>query len=112
LCPCTESNPVETGFYWLQSRYYDPAIGRFINADGYASTGQGVLGSNMFAYCLNNPVNRVDPNGCRSTEIHGERHAAQIEALNPIENGTNPSETIDESTGNNQPGIAGLNSFL
>ena len=31
----------ETGFYYLQSRYYDPAIGRFVNADSYASTGQG-----------------------------------------------------------------------
>ena len=46
----------ETWFYYLQSRYYDPAIGRFINADSYASTGQGILGNNMFAYCLNNPV--------------------------------------------------------
>jgi len=54
---------VETGWYYLNSRYYDPAIGRFINADGYASTGQGVLGGNMFAYCLNNPTNRVDPSG-------------------------------------------------
>ena len=44
----------------MQSRYYDPAIGRFINADSYVSTGQGVLGFNMFAYCRNNPVNRVD----------------------------------------------------
>lgn len=34
----------DTGFYYLQSRYYDPAIGRFINADAYASTGQGFIG--------------------------------------------------------------------
>ena len=34
-----------------------------MNADGYVSTGQGILGNNMFAYCGNNPVNRVDPNG-------------------------------------------------
>ncbi|MGN1195544.1 MAG: RHS repeat-associated core domain-containing protein [Acutalibacteraceae bacterium] len=30
---------VETGFYYLQSRYYDPVTGRFVNADGYACTG-------------------------------------------------------------------------
>ena len=36
----------ESGLYYLQSRYYDPNIGRFINADSYASTGQGILGFN------------------------------------------------------------------
>ena len=49
--------------YYLQSRYYDPAIGRFINADTFASSGQGFLGCNMFAYCGNNPISRVDSNG-------------------------------------------------
>lgn len=39
----------ETGFYYLQSRYYDPAMRRFINADGYGSTGQGFIGYNMYA---------------------------------------------------------------
>ncbi len=53
----------ETGFYYLQSRYYDPANHRFINADALASTGQGVLGYNMFAYCGNNPVQRSDASG-------------------------------------------------
>ena len=46
----------ETGFYYLQSRYYDPENHRFINADSYASTGQGFLGVNMFAYANNNPI--------------------------------------------------------
>ena len=55
----------ETGFYYLQSRYYDPALGRFINADSYASTGQGFLGYNMFAYCENNPVIGEDTDGNR-----------------------------------------------
>ena len=53
----------ETGFYYLQSRYYDPANRRFINADSLASTGQGILGSNMFAYVNNDPVNCIDPWG-------------------------------------------------
>lgn len=35
-------------------------MGRFLNADGYISTGQGLLGSNMFAYCHNNPINLCD----------------------------------------------------
>ena len=53
----------ECNLYYLQSRYYDPSIGRFINADTFASTGQGVLGNNMFAYCGNNPVIRRDVSG-------------------------------------------------
>ena len=50
----------DLGLYYLQSRYYDPNTYRFINADGYLSTGQGILGHNMYAYCNNNPVNYVD----------------------------------------------------
>ena len=55
----------ETGLYYLQSRYYDPVVKRFINADGYVSTGTGALGYNMFAYCLNNSVLFFDKVGSR-----------------------------------------------
>ena len=56
----------ETGFYYLQTRYYDPTICRFINADNYElvaelSCDAGQL--NMFTYCGNNPVMNVDPTG-------------------------------------------------
>ncbi len=54
---------VGTATYYCQSRYYDPAIGRFLNADTYPATGQGLTGNNMFAYCGNNPVNRLDDEG-------------------------------------------------
>ena len=57
----------ESGYYYLQSRYYDPAIGRFINADSYASTGEGFLGHDMFAYCGNDPVNSSDSTGAMRT---------------------------------------------
>ena len=53
----------ESGWYYLNSRYYDPLVGRFINADGYVSTGQGLSGYNMFAYCGNNPVMHIDFSG-------------------------------------------------
>ena len=55
----------ESGLYYLESRYYDPVTGRFVNADGYVSTGTGLMGHNMFAYCNNNPVMYVDPTGAR-----------------------------------------------
>ena len=55
-----EDNPIryrgyyydtETGLYYLQSRYYDPAVGRFVNPDKYAKTYETPAGANMYAYC-------------------------------------------------------------
>ena len=54
----------ETSLYYLQTRYYDPEVGRFINADAHIVTDQdSVLTTNMYAYCQNNPVMRSDQNG-------------------------------------------------
>ena len=53
----------ETGYYYLQTRYYNPEWGRFLNADGYINANGDILGYNMFAYCGNNPVMYVDPFG-------------------------------------------------
>jgi len=55
----------ETGLYYVSSRYYDPGIGRFINADDidYLGADGSPLSYNLFAYCMNNPVNRFDING-------------------------------------------------
>ena len=54
----------ETGLYYLQSRYYDPEVGRFINADDvdYIEP-ETLMGCNLYAYCGNNPVMYVDPTG-------------------------------------------------
>lgn len=53
----------ESGLYYLQSRYYNPETGRFINADGMLKASNTVLGHNMFAYTENNPVMNTDANG-------------------------------------------------
>ena len=54
----------ETGLYYLQSRYYDPVVGRFLNGDNQLSGIGGLpLGYNIFVYCANNPVCHVDLTG-------------------------------------------------
>ena len=59
----------ETGFYYLQSRYYDPANRRFINADCYTSTNNSnEIACNMFTYCYNNPITYHDSCGTEPVE--------------------------------------------
>ena len=53
---------IDSGFYYLQSRYYDPQIGRFINGDNQISSND-IHSTNLFTYCGNNPVNRADGSG-------------------------------------------------
>ena len=53
---------IDSGFYYLQSRYYDPQIGRFINGDDQISSND-IHSTNLFTYCGNNPVNRADGSG-------------------------------------------------
>ena len=53
----------ESGLYYLMSRYYDPVTHRFLNADGYFQSGNGILDTNMNAYCRNNPIMNSDPAG-------------------------------------------------
>ncbi len=57
----------ETGLYYLQTRYYDPELGRFISQDSieYADY-ESVNGLNLYAYCGNNPVMYVDPSGMKA----------------------------------------------
>lgn len=57
----------ETGLYYLNSRYYNPEWGRFINADGQLNN--TILGNNMYAYCENNSVNMVDEDGYFSIAV-------------------------------------------
>ncbi|MCL2106995.1 MAG: DNRLRE domain-containing protein, partial [Oscillospiraceae bacterium] len=54
----------ETGFYFLQTRYYNPEWRRFLNADSLFIAGDDALnGANLYAYCNGNPVMFVDPSG-------------------------------------------------
>ena len=55
----------ETGFYFLNSRYYDPQICRFINADKSQNLGinSDFASWNLYVYCGNNPISREDSGG-------------------------------------------------
>ena len=102
----------ETEFYYLRSRYYDPYIGRFLNADGYVSTGQGFTGYNMFAYCNNDPISHKDSTGTFATTVLGDEIVLKTctngkwtqnpLSYNPLDV-PDTSDTLDTSTNNNEP---------
>ena len=60
----TRNSPVETGLFWLSSRYYSPELCRFISPDDidYLNP-ESVNGLNLYCYCLNNPISYADPSG-------------------------------------------------
>ena len=81
----------ESGFYYLQSRYYDPAIGRFISSDTFATTdASGFLSYNMFAYCENDPIAKEDPTGHIVNVIIGAFVGGVAGWLGAKINGTDP----------------------
>ena len=83
----TYISPAETGFYYVSSRYYDPEIGRWINADNRISgVGGNILGYNMFAYCMNNPVNMSDPSGNWPKWIETAANWVNNNIIQPVKN--------------------------
>ena len=67
----------ETGMYYLRSRYYDPLVGRFINADSRLPlSGNNNIHYNVFAYSINNPVNLYDLSGQWPTWVNTATRAA------------------------------------
>ena len=75
LCPLTYRGynyDFSTGLYYLQSRYYNPEWGRFLNCDDTAillSTQGQTHNANLFAYCNNNPINNIDLDGRKSKKL-------------------------------------------
>ena len=73
----------ETGFYYLQSRYYDPSVGRFLNADdtNYLGASGTLLSWNLFGYCENEPISNIDETGMFAISIGISWFTVQIISL-------------------------------
>lgn len=94
----------ETGLYYLQTRYYDPEVGRFISQDNtdFADP-ETVNGLNLYAYCLNNPVNYIDIDGTFAitiTAMAAAAAAAALLALLVVENTYHPIQNAFDELGN------------
>ena len=83
----------------MQSRYYDPELGRFINADALLLTGFGLVGFNQFVYCINNPIRYHDVCGDIPEEdcVGGDPE----ETLFPDKDALGPPPTNSISPGSN-----------
>ena len=84
----------ETGYYYLQSRYYDANLCRFINADDYNYLDKDIVdGLNLFAYCNNDSVNRFDLDGCYSAQVR-HAHMQIVGGMEGILKNTNQTHLI------------------
>ena len=106
---------VETGLYYLNSRYYNPEVGRFLNADSFASTDvSGELSTNMFAYCENNPVVCYDNGGLYSflcTEL-GRNPVTANTFTNKPKTDSKYKEIVNVSAGGGIGGYVGIDASL
>ena len=97
----------ETELYYLQSRYYNAEVGRFLNSDSISDSGAGVLGFNTFIYCANNPVNASDPSG------HWIIKNAIKWVAEKVSNGVNRiKEKTSNLRGTYQKGVTGSAAFI
>ena len=98
----------ETRLYYLQSRYYDFANCRFINSDGQLS--DGFIGTNVFAYCMNNPVNMSDHTGhwpqwlknAASAVVNAIKKAVTVVA-NTVKSAVSSASNILKASSNSLP---------
>ena len=64
----SKSEAFRPAFYYLQTRYYDPEVGRFLIADCHIGANGDIQGFNLFAYCSNNGISYSDSVGTRKVD--------------------------------------------
>ncbi len=86
----------DTEMYFLKSRYYNPELHRFISADGIYDTNTGILSHNMFAYCNDEPINRMDIFGTCYYNINGKWCHDNLEYLGGYNRKPEPIDITDK----------------
>ena len=91
----------ESGLYYLQSRYYDPETGRFVNADSVLGANDDMATYNLFAYCGNDPVNCYDDDGLAWRRIRKtvKKVARAVAKLIPIDTAASMLNMSKDSKG-------------
>lgn len=76
---------VDTGLLYMQARYYDPRLGRFLSTDPISSSAGSLSGFNRYAYAANNPVAFIDPDGRQNMYAFGASvtEAQMLQSGNP-----------------------------
>ncbi len=95
-----ERYDAETGLQYLNARYYDPTLGRFIQPDWWEVTKAGV-GTNRYAYSFNDPVNKSDPSGhaiCRRNCKTGSGSQTKSNYSGPRYSGSKSSDSSSGSS--------------
>ena len=69
----------ETGLYYLNARYYDSKIARFLSEDTYTGDPNDPLSLNLYTYCANSPIKYTDPSGhYYYVDANGKGHVSEI----------------------------------
>lgn len=101
----------DTEMYFLKSRYYNPELCRFISADSVvAGVGGDIRGYNLFAYCMNDPVNMSDHTGhwpqwiknAASAVVNAVKKAVTVVA-NTVKSAVSSASNILKASSNSLP---------
>jgi RHS repeat-associated protein len=94
----------ETGLVFCQNRYYDPSYGRWLTRDPIGTAG----GENLYAYCHNDPVNLIDPDGTMPLQFGSNAGSSTTPTNVPqrfIESSENAESSVEASSGATQGGV-------
>lgn len=84
-------NDPDTGLVYMQARYYDPAVGRFLSVDPVSLSGGNFLDFGRYNYATNNPVNKLDPDGKEAGYTYLANGGMELTSM---ENARLPSDAV------------------